>query len=136
MSISAAQKMANARYRQKKRKAITADVPKEKGEQYQAFAARVGLSMSLLVQRGIEEFIQRHGGEVNLPAQTARIATQPAEQISAAQRRLLDAVDQLPTDVQKSLLKFLQSLSKQQVNVAATNKTAENTAKNASVTNQ
>lgn len=133
MSTSAAHKLANARYRQNKRKTIATDVPKEKGEQYQAFASRFGLSMSLLVQRGVEEFIQRHASEVNLPEQTAPITT-PEEKISDRDKKFLNAVNQLPADAQKSLLKFLQSLNAQQVNVAAENK-AENTAKNASVTN-
>lgn len=130
---SKAQLLAQAKFKQEKRDTLTIDLPKGTKDGYKTSAAAFGMSLTFLIQCGVEEFIQNHGGEVNFPAQTAPITTQPAEQISATQRRLLDAVNQLPTDAQKSLLKFLQSLNAQQVNVAATNKTAENTAENASV---
>lgn len=107
-------------------------VKKGKREEYRAAADELGLGQMELFRQAVEEFIQRHAGEVNLPTPTPTPTTQPAEQISATQRRLLDAVNQLSADAQKSLIKFLQSLNAQQVNVAAENK-AENTAKNASV---
>lgn len=130
MTVSKAQSLASQRYRKKTYEQIFFDVKKGIKAEYKAAAAELGMSLAGLLTTAAEEFIQRHGGEVNFPAQTTQPAqvTQPAEQISATQRRLLDAVDQLPTDAQKSLLKFLQSLSK------AENK-AENTAKNASVDN-
>lgn len=96
---------------------------------YKRIAADLNLSLSQLIQRSVESYAT-NGGEVNLPAQPAPITTQPAEQISANQRRLLDVVEKLPADAQKSLLKFLQSLNAQQVNTVAA---AENAAKNASV---
>lgn len=142
MSTSAAQKLARQRYKEKNIELVAFEVKKGMSAEYSAAAAELGLGKMEMIRRAIAEFIANHGGDAlprlptpmesapalpRLPARIEPNGTQPAEQISATQRRLLDVVDQLPADAQKSLLKFLQSLS-----VAAENK-AENTAKNASV---
>jgi len=119
MTVSRAQSLASQRYRKKTYEQIFFDVKKGIKAEYKAAAAELGLSLAALLTNAADEFIQRHTGE-DFHVQT--ITTQPTEKISANQRRLLDAVEKLPADAQKSLLKFLESLSK-----------AENTDKRAEI---
>ena len=109
MSTSAAQKLARQRYKEKNIELVAFEVKKGMSKEYSAAAAELGLGKMEMIRRAIAEFIQRHAGE-NFHVQT--ITAQPTEKISPTQRRLLDAVEKLPADAQKSLLKFLESLSK------------------------
>ena len=122
MTVSRAQSLASQRYRKKTYEQIFFDVKKGIKAEYKAAAAELGLSLAALLTNAADEFIQRHTGE-DFHVQT--ITTQPTEKISANQRRLLDAVEKLPADAQKSLLKFLESLNKANA--------AENTDKRAEI---
>ena len=109
MTVPASKVLANKRYRAKTYDTIGFDVKKGKRDEYKAAAAELGLSLAALLTNAADEFIQRHAGQ-NFSVQT--ITAQPTEKISPTQRRLLDAVEKLPADAQKSLLKFLESLNK------------------------
>lgn len=105
MNVSTAKRIGIKKYQQEKCDRITADIPKGKRDAYKLIAAELNLSLSQLIQRSVESYASE-----NFHVQT--ITTQPTEKISPTQRRLLDAVEKLPADAQKSLLKFIESLSK------------------------
>lgn len=109
MTVSRAQSLASQRYRKKTYEQIFFDVKKGIKAEYKAAATELGYGYAEMIRLAIEEFIQHHTGE-NFHVQT--ITTQPTEKISPTQRRLLDAVEKLPADAQKSLLKFIESLNK------------------------
>ena len=79
-------------------------VKKGSRDSYKKSAAEFGISLAMLVQNGIEEFIKNHAGE-KFPLEVK------PETISATDRRLLDEFNQLPADAQKSLMKFLRAIN-------------------------
>ena len=106
MAVSTAQKLAKAKYQHEKRTLIATDVSKEKGEFYRATAMELGISLSKLVQIGVEEFIQNHAGE------NFSVTTQSQEQrLSAADKKLIEEFNRLPAETQKALIKLIQSIN-------------------------
>ena len=103
MAVSQAQKLAKEKYRQEKRDQMTLEVPKGKREVYKAIAARLGLSLSMLVQHSVEEYGANHAGEV--------IHKPEAEKLTAEEKRLLAAFAKLPKNAQTNLIKTLEALS-------------------------
>ena len=101
--VTKAQRMAVAKFRAEKCDRIAADVPKGKREEYRAAAKELGLSLAKLIQYGVEEYIQNHGGEV--------IQKPEAEKLTAEERRLLAAFAKLPKNAQINLIKTLEALS-------------------------
>ena len=106
MAVSTAQKLAKAKYQQEKRTLIATEVSKEKGEFYRTTATEFGISLSKLVQNGVEEFIQNHAGQ-NL----SLVAQNSEPKLSAADKKLVDEFNQLPVDTQKALIKLIQSIN-------------------------
>lgn len=51
----------------------------------------------------IESYVTNHTGEV--------VTVKPENQLSAEERKLIDEFNQLPTDAQKSLMKFLKAVN-------------------------
>ena len=103
MAVSQAQRLAKAKYQQEKRSIVAAEVSKAKGEEYRAAAKELGLSLAKLIQNGVEEYIQNHGGEV--------VHKPEAEKLTAEEKRLLAAFAKLPKNAQINLIKTLESLS-------------------------
>ena len=106
MAVSNAQKIAKAKYQQSSRTLIAADVSKSKGEFYRQSAKDLDLSLSMLIQNGVEEYISRHAGE-NFPDKP-----QP-KSLSPADEKLIAEFSKLPPDAQKSLMQFLRTLNRQ-----------------------
>lgn len=102
MAVSQAQKLAKAKYQHEKRSIVAAEVSKEKGAEYRAKAAELGMSLSLLIQRGVESY-GTVGGEVSVP--------RADEKLSAEQRRLLDEFGKLPADAQKHFMKAFSAIN-------------------------
>ena len=75
-------------------------------DNYKQSAAKLGISLAVLVQKGVEEYIQKHTGEVVVP--TAR---QETETISAEERRLIQAAAKFPQDTRKLFLKLAEDLA-------------------------
>ena len=85
---------------------ITFKARKGKNAEWTEAAGIIGLGKMEMFRRAIDEFIARHGNGIALSA------TDNLEpKITAQQKKLLDAVDALPEDAQKTLLKFLQQLA-------------------------
>lgn len=57
---SKSQRLATARYREKTYERIVIDVRKGKKDRYKEEAAKRGLSLAMLIQKGVEEFIENH----------------------------------------------------------------------------
>ena len=106
MSVSIAQKLAKAKYQQEKRTLIATEVSKEKGEFYRTTATEFGISLSKLVQNGVEEFIQNHAGE-NL----SLVAQNLEPKLSAADKKLVEEFNQLPVDTQKVIAKLIATIN-------------------------
>ena len=106
MAVSNAQKIAKAKYQQEKRTLIAAEVSKDKGEYYRESAAALNISLSKLIQNGVEEYIRNHGGENTVHI----VDNQAQEKLTAEQRRLAEVVSKLPDKAQNQLFKFLESL--------------------------
>lgn len=107
MAVSNAQKIAKAKYQQSSRTLIAADVSKSKGEFYRQSAKDLDLSLSMLIQNGVEEYISRHAGETFADKQQTR------KSLSSAEEKLLADFARLPPDAQKSLMQFLRTLNRQ-----------------------
>ena len=100
MAISKAQGLAVLKYRAKAYDRLSTDIPKGKRDAYNLAASELGLSLSKLIQNGVEEFIARHAAtDTESPAQVA------AEKLSADDRRLVEEFAKLPADAQKHFLK-------------------------------
>ena len=106
MSVSIAQKLAKAKYQQEKRTLIATEVSKEKGEFYRTTATEFGISLSKLVQNGVEEFIQNHAGQ-NL----SLVAQNSEPKLSAADKKLVEEFNQLPVDTQKVIAKLIATIN-------------------------
>lgn len=66
----------------------------------------------MLVQSGVDEFIQNHAGGDFLPVKPAPMNKQPtAEKLTSAERTLLDEFNRLPVDVQKAFLKTFKAIN-------------------------
>ena len=103
MSISNTKRIGIKKYQQEKCDRITADIPKGKREEFKEKAARLGLSLSMLIQHSVESYGE--GCEV--------VTIQnPENQLSTDEKKLLDEVSQLPPDAQRLLVKFLQSINR------------------------
>ena len=106
MAVSNAKRIAIKKYQQEKRDRLTVDVPKGKREEYKAKAAKLGLSLSVLIQKGVETYGVNHAGQ-NLSA-----ASQNLEQkLSAADKKLIEEFNRLPAETQKALIKLIQSIN-------------------------
>ena len=75
-------------------------------DNYKQSAAKLGVSLAMLVQNGVEEYIKNHGGEVVVP--TAR---QETETISAEERRLIKSFANLPDNVKPTIKKLIEQLA-------------------------
>lgn len=76
-------------------------------DEYKQAAAELGISLAGLVQNGVEEFIERHGGEV-----IARPASLKEEQtLTAADKRLVEEFNQLPDEVKSTVRKLIQQIN-------------------------
>lgn len=106
MSVSNAKRLSIAKYQQEKCDRITMDVPKGKRDAYKQIAAELNLSLSQLVQNGVEGYARNYKGVV-IPA-TEKVAP---ERISAEERRLLVAAAKFPTDTRKLFLKLVEDLA-------------------------
>lgn len=108
MAVSESQRLAVIKYRQEKRDQIAVDVPKGKREEYKLKAAKLGLSLSMLIQHGVESY-----GEEFIANHSTESFTKPEkpESLSADERRMLVEFNQLPSDAQKHLLKFVKAVN-------------------------
>lgn len=104
MAVSNAQKLAKMKYQQEKRTVIAADVSKAKGEEYRAKAARLGVTVSRLIQLSVEAY-----GEEGMTFEP--LLRQAAENISAADRRLVEAVNALPESTRKIIVKLVEDFA-------------------------
>ena len=105
MAVSKAQQLAKAKYQHEKRALVASEVSKEKRDAYSAAAKSLGLSVSMLIQNGVEEFIKNHAGE-KFPTEVK------PESISAADRRLLESFGKCPEHVKPTLKKLIEQIAK------------------------
>lgn len=84
---------------------ILVRVRKGKREEYKQVADNCGLGLMELFRRGVEEFIANHGGEIPAPRVDA---------ITSEQRKILDALGELPPAVRKSIVKLISELAAEQ----------------------
>ena len=75
-------------------------------DNYKQSAAKLGVSLAMLVQNGVEEYIRNHVGEVAVPA-----ARQETETISAEERRLIQAFGNCPDNMKPTLRKLIEQLA-------------------------
>lgn len=97
-----AQRLAVAKFRSEKCDRIAADVPKGKREVYRTAAKELQISLASLIQNGVEEYIQNHAGEV--------VAVKPENQLSAADKKLLENFNSLSPKRQKVLRDIISEL--------------------------
>lgn len=133
MARTEAQKRARQNYEAKAYDLISFKARKGKSEEYTKAAAAIGVGKMEMFRRAVEEFISRHAPEYasgegvpiintgstetaqNAPATTDEQTIEPAakgtlQRITAADTRLLSAIDALSPESKKALLKFLESL--------------------------
>jgi len=107
MAVSRPQQIAKDKYRQEKRDQITAEVPKGKRDAYKLIAAELNLSLSMLIQNGVEEYGRNHAGKDFLPT----LPTPEAKSLSPADERLLDDLAKLPPDAQKAFRQLVRAIT-------------------------
>ena len=105
---SEAKRAANARYRQEKRDQLAVDIPKGKRDAYKRIAAELNLSLSQLIQNGVEGYALVHAGEGVIPAVPT---VEPTEKLTADERRLVQAASKVPDDTRKLFLKLVEDLA-------------------------
>ena len=103
MATSQSQKIAVQKYRAKTYDTIGFDVPKGKREEFKQKAASLGISLAKFLFLSAESYGAKHAGEV--------VTVKPENQLSAEERKLIDEFNQLPTDAQKHLLKFVKAVN-------------------------
>ena len=103
MPISEARRQSQKKYKQEKCDRVTVDVPKGKREIYKQLADEMGISMSKLIQYGVDEFAQKYTNKAIFHSQ--------GDKLNAEQRQLIDTVDKLTPKARKQLIKFLESLA-------------------------
>lgn len=92
---------------------IAFHVKKGKREEYKQAADDFGISLRELFQTSVEEFIAERSLQ-SLPVKPASITPPPAEKLTSQEKTLLAEFNQLPADVQKSLLKLAKSINANQ----------------------
>lgn len=107
MAVSRPQQIAKDKYRQEKRDQITAEVPKGKRDAYKLIAAELNLSLSMLIQNGVEEYGRNHASKDFL----ATLPTPETKSLSPADEKLIAEFSKLPADAQKSLMQFLRTIN-------------------------
>ncbi len=107
--VTESKRKANAKYRAEKRDQLAVDVPKGKRDIYKQGAAELNLSLSMLIQNAVEEFIARHQAD-NLSI-VSQSASSPTQKLSATEKNLLAEFNKLPADTQKLILKLIQSIN-------------------------
>ena len=60
MTTSKSRLLANARYREKAYDSVTIQLKKGKKDHYKEEAAKRGLSLAMLIQKGVEEYLENH----------------------------------------------------------------------------
>ena len=99
--VTNAKRIANKKYRAKTYDTIGFDVPKGKRDEFKAKAAKLGLSLSMLIQRGVESYGEPSAS--NLPEQTQQLTTE--------QKIFDDEFSKLPADIQKHFLKVFKAIN-------------------------
>lgn len=90
---------------------VSIRVKKGKREEYQQAAENFGLGYAEMIRLAVETFIAERSLQ-DLPVKPASMNKQPtAEKLTSSERTLLDEFNQLPTDAQKSLIRFLRSVN-------------------------
>ena len=106
MTISRAQNLAVLKYRAKVYDRVSIDVPKGKRDAYNLAAKELKLSLAMLIQNGVEEFIKNHAGE------KVTLDVKPENQLSAADKKLIEAFGKCPEHVKPTLKKLIEQLAK------------------------
>ena len=84
---------------------LTVNLPEGKRDMYTTAAHTFGISISGLVQLGVEEFIANHADE-----ESAR-KVKACEKLSAQERRLLKAFDALPKESRSIVLRLVEDFA-------------------------
>ena len=84
---------------------LSVNLPEGKRDAYTAAAHTFGISISGLVQLGVEEFIAHHADEESAKKVKA------CEKLSAQERRLLKAFDALPKESRAIVLKLVEDFA-------------------------
>ena len=63
MAVPKSRLLANARYREKAYDSVTVQLKKGRRDYYKEEAAKRGLSLAMLIQKGVEEYIENHQPE-------------------------------------------------------------------------
>ena len=84
---------------------LTVNLPEGKRDMYTSAAHTFGISISGLVQLGVEEFIANHADE-----ESAR-KVKACEKLSAQERRLLKAFDALPKESRSIVLRLVEDFA-------------------------
>ena len=105
--------MSTAEYRKEKYDNVSFKIPKGKREEYKQAADDFGIAQSEMFRLAVDTFIAEKSLQ-DLPVRAVMLARQPVKpenQLSAEERKLIDEFNQLPTDAQKYLLKFVKAVN-------------------------
>ncbi len=72
MAVSQTRRLSIEKYRREKRDQLAVDVSKGKRDVYKAGAATLRLSLSMLIQTVVEDYLSRHAGEDFITAPTPK----------------------------------------------------------------
>ena len=106
MEVSKPKRLSIKKYQQEKCDRLTIDVPKGKRNAYKLIAAELGLSLSLLVQNGVENYAVNHGCKEVVPEKPASV------QPSAEEKRLLQNLASLPKSTRAKFVSLLEEVAK------------------------
>ena len=95
------------KYRPKK-DIVAVQVPKGKRDAYKIAAIELGLSLSMLIQRGVEEYVKNH--VVEAPSVIEKPVVE--ETLTDAEIRLSENFSRLPKSVQRRFAGLIQDFAK------------------------
>lgn len=90
-------------------------VKKGTRDEYKQSAAEMGISLAVLIQNGVEEYISNHAGE-----KPPFVLTTLKNKLSTEDKRLLDSAGKLTPDARKQLVKFLEILTARAATISDT----------------
>ena len=107
MARTEGEKISRQKYESKAYDQILLKVKKGKRDEYKQAAAEMELGQMEMIRLAIEEFLNRHKGEIFTSSTSPKL-----ESISAADKRLIESFGKCPDNVKPTLKKLIEQLAK------------------------
>ncbi len=111
MLLAKEQAAAVEKFRTKKFDRVTVNVPKGKRDAYKLGAEFLELSLSVLIQNAVEDYLENNLGKS--PVKVEKPVVEEKLKLSAAERQLLENFAKLPKSIQKKFAGLIKDFARQ-----------------------